>query len=102
MSCPRLSTLAAIALALISMGSAARADLIQREVLLVYNSLDDESSRIATAYMTAHPGVRSLDLQLDYADFLPQSYTNPICNACNTPPCEGGCVGYCCSCPTFA
>ena len=52
-------------------GSSARAELAPADVLLLYNSLDDESLAIRDAYVAAHPDVVQVDLQIDYSEHLP-------------------------------
>ncbi len=49
------------------LSSPVRGDLLESEVLLLYNSGHPDSLAIRNAYRTIHPGVREFDLALTYA-----------------------------------
>ena len=86
------------------LASPARGQLVEGNVLLLWNSKDDESSRIRQKYMELHPGVVEFDLKIDYADFPPNSILNTDagCSGSCDDDCPGNHECVCCSCPTLA
>ena len=85
----------------------ARAQLVESNVLLLWNSGDEESRLIRDAYLHAHPDVIEFDLEIDYSAWPPNSIINQNNNC--TGDCEADCGDdpdphecICCSCPTWA
>jgi hypothetical protein len=75
--------------AFFAFASRASAQLVEGNVLLLWNSEDDESSRIREKYVELHPGVVALDLKIRYADYPPNSIVNQDNNC--TGDCDSDC-----------
>jgi hypothetical protein len=69
-------------------------EIVEENVLLLWNPADAESNAIAAAYLAAHPDVISFPIDdgigtpgISYSYYLPNSQPNQFCTDCTGPEC---------------